>query len=231
MGLDANIVKLLDFGIVRVLNPLEANSEDLTMGEWIGTPHFLAPENFLGDRADLRSDIYALGLVFYLLLTGKQPLASHDINRLISLRLKHPEPPPPSTLVPSVPKELDAIVLRCLQRDPNTRYQDAGELMSALTSVMNTHLGSSNAPRVVIRPEGVDQTDQRAAPEGEKSLGDTNTTQAPERAQNSDGRAGPMPSPDSPTMNDQPTKKDDKPLADLPTHILEDEEQDDTVIE
>jgi WD40 repeat protein/serine/threonine protein kinase len=115
-----------DFGLAKA-----ADSEDLThTGDIIGTLRYMAPERFQG-RADARSDVYALGLTLYELLTLRPAFDEGDRNKLVA-QVMHGEPPRPRQVSPDVPRDLETVVLKVLERDPSRRYPSAGELAADL---------------------------------------------------------------------------------------------------
>ena len=117
------LVKLMDFGL--------AKSEDSRMtrtGVVMGTPSYMAPEQVKGKEADARSDIYSVGLVLYECLSGETVFAKGDVLE----RQLEETPPPPSTVVEGVPPALDETVMKCIQKDPDKRFQTARELVVAL---------------------------------------------------------------------------------------------------
>lgn len=128
-------IKVLDFGITKVLGASsEAGYRGLTStGQMLGTPHFMPPEQMSGQRdVDARADIWAIGSLLYVLLTGRYPMqaSSQDV---INLVMKGDYTPPlPSSLRLDLPPELDAVLLRCLERDREKRYSNVGELVWAL---------------------------------------------------------------------------------------------------
>jgi WD40 repeat protein/serine/threonine protein kinase len=119
-------VWVTDFGLAKA-----ADSEDLThSGDIVGTLRYLAPERFQG-QADARSDVYALGLTLYELLTLRPAFDETDRNRLVA-QVMHTEPLRPRQLCPEVPRDLETIVLKAMDRDPSRRYQAATELAEDL---------------------------------------------------------------------------------------------------
>jgi hypothetical protein len=120
-----------DFGLAKMLD------DDLSLtstGAILGTPPYMAPEQFLG-RHDLigpATDVWALGVILHELLTGRRPFAGSSREEVASTVLTT-EPQPPSKLDPSVPSALDPVVLRCLCREPSERYASAGELADELS--------------------------------------------------------------------------------------------------
>ncbi len=129
-GMD-DVAKLLDFGLVR---PAATTAGAHTSDEWqiLGTPLYMSPEQATNSRPiDARSDIYSLGAVAYYLLTGKPPF---DVGTAIEAIVAHTRDPivPPSQIRDQVPADLDAVVLRCLAKDPTERFPDAESLEIAL---------------------------------------------------------------------------------------------------
>ena len=126
-----DVAKLLDFGLVKPIHSVE--STQLTQeGSITGSPSYISPEQTIGDgRPDRRSDIYCLGAVAYYLLTGRPPF---DYPQPIKVLIAHANetPAPPSDHVPELPEELDAIVLKCLEKDPDDRFPNVLALRDAL---------------------------------------------------------------------------------------------------
>jgi WD40 repeat protein/serine/threonine protein kinase len=119
-------VWVTDFGLAKA-----ADSEDLThSGDVVGTLRYLAPERFQG-KADVRSDVYALGLTVYELLTLRPAFDESDRNKLMA-QVMQAEPLRPRLLRPQVPHDLETIVLKAIDRDPSRRYQTAAELAEDL---------------------------------------------------------------------------------------------------
>jgi serine/threonine-protein kinase len=127
-----DVVKLLDFGLVRAVGPA-TDLESLTHeGALVGTPAYMSPEQCRGkDDLDARSDIYSLGAVAYFLLTGQPPFADRKGIRVIFAHLDEPVVPP-SQRQAGLPEDLEAVVMRCLEKDPTKRFPDAASLESAL---------------------------------------------------------------------------------------------------
>jgi serine/threonine-protein kinase len=127
-----DVAKLLDFGLAKPM--LENVSVQLTQeGSISGSPLYMSPEQAMGDlEPDARSDIYSLGAVAYFLLTGAPPFAGQQAIRVI---LAHAQQAvvPPSHLQPDVPADLEEIVLRCLAKSPQDRFQSAAQLAAALS--------------------------------------------------------------------------------------------------
>ncbi len=130
----ADFVKIVDFGIAKVLPSSDKDAAALTQtGELFGSPLYMSPEQCLGDRLDLRSDLYSIGCLMYEAVTGKPPFTGSNPIKII---FKHVNEPPPPIRKPmsghDVPAGLEAIILKCLEKSPDNRYQSAPELMHDL---------------------------------------------------------------------------------------------------
>ncbi|MBI2604882.1 MAG: protein kinase [Deltaproteobacteria bacterium] len=129
-------VKVIDFGIAKAVT----NSESTRAGVIKGKPSYLSPEQIVGDELDGRSDIFALGIVLWEALTGRRLFAGDNdyaVIKLIENSTAYVKPP--STHNPKAPKELDAIVMKCLEKDRNRRYGNADELHRALRKFLNQY--------------------------------------------------------------------------------------------
>src|SRR5262245_18876295 len=125
--------KIMDFGIARM------SSSDLTKsGQFMGTPNYMSPEQIDGKIAvDGRSDLFSLGVIYYLLLTGERPF-SGDSFTSISYKIVHVDPIPPRTINPAVPESYNAILNRLLAKDPNQRYSSGADLIQDLRKLNGT---------------------------------------------------------------------------------------------
>ncbi|MDD2375722.1 MAG: protein kinase, partial [Eubacteriales bacterium] len=126
------IAKVTDFGIARATN---ANTITLTSGVAFGSVHYFSPEQARGGIVSEKSDIYSLGILLFEMLTGKLPF---DGETSVAVAIKHLQelPPPPSSYQAELPPALDQIVLKCIQKSPESRYQDARELVDELDAFM-----------------------------------------------------------------------------------------------
>jgi eukaryotic-like serine/threonine-protein kinase len=153
MGLEFDFAKVLDFGLVKIQagSGRGGEAQTLATGEnsTPGTPAYMAPEVILGDaEVDRRADVYSLGCVTYFLLTGELVFEADTSMKMLMQHL-HAQPAPPSQRTElSVPRELDELVLACLQKDPRHRPQDAGELYQLACQVrIRDEWDSSEAKR------------------------------------------------------------------------------------
>jgi serine/threonine protein kinase len=127
-----DVAKLLDFGLARPLVNLGGDDSSLTQeGTIAGSPLFMSPEQVSGEQPDERSDIYSLGIVAYYLLTGRVPFTSDKAIKVL-IAHAHETPRPPSELNADVPRDLEEVVMRCLEKDPDHRYPDVESLRAAL---------------------------------------------------------------------------------------------------
>jgi eukaryotic-like serine/threonine-protein kinase len=147
--------KVTDFGIAR------AGASDMTLtGSIMGTAQYLSPEQAQGQTVSETSDLYAVGIVLYELLTGVVPF---DGETAVSIALQQvsAEPPPPSLLNPAVSPQLDAVVARALAKNPQERFVDAGEFIVALQSAR------AGVPAPMALANGAPGTLLLATPEGD----------------------------------------------------------------
>jgi WD40 repeat protein len=122
--------KIADFGLAKFLQTTEGQTQE---GDVVGTPRYMAPEQTSGalEGVGPAADIYSLGVILYELLTGRAPLqAPTPVETLLLIRSQ--EPLPPSRLLPRLPRDLETICLKCLQKDPRRRYASAQDLADDL---------------------------------------------------------------------------------------------------
>lgn len=179
--------KLTDFGIACVT----AGSRLTRTGVSVGTPEYMAPEQVTGAGVDARSDIYAFGVVMYEMLTGRLPF-SGDNPLSVAFAQVNQAPLPPRSIDPSIPGWLEAVVLKCMAKRPEERFQDMDQLRQALTAQQLGSVqrettfvpkrgrlagaaqpeppGSRTAPRQRQLP-GLEPQPQPAPPPGRRSAG------------------------------------------------------------
>ncbi len=130
-GGDADFVKVLDFGIAKVGG---SNSKLTRAGQVFGTPHYMSPEQCAGSGVDHRTDIYAIGVMLYEMLTGDVPF---DADNLMGILTKHlyEDPIPPTQRNPELPKDMEAVILKAMSKQLETRYQNMAEFYDDLVRV------------------------------------------------------------------------------------------------
>ncbi|MEE9180600.1 MAG: protein kinase, partial [Vicinamibacteria bacterium] len=126
MGTQGRVL-VMDFGIAR-----SAEMKSLTQtGQMIGTPEYMSPEQAKGEKVDHRTDLYAAGLIFYELLLGKMPYKANTARGSLLKRMQE-QAVPPAELDPTIPRFMSDLVVKCLQIDPERRYQSAVEILQDL---------------------------------------------------------------------------------------------------
>ena len=121
-----DVAKIMDFGIAQ----MPSGSRTLA-GTILGSPKYMAPEQIVGKTVDGRSDIFALGVILYEMLTGEPPFDGDNINTIM-YRIINDDPPPPKSLAPRLPERFNQIIARALHKEPEQRYQNARELATDL---------------------------------------------------------------------------------------------------
>ena len=133
-------VKVLDFGLVKSLSDGEDDSDLTGAGMVLGSPNYMAPEQIRRQTVDQRTDIYSMGALIYRLLTGRAPYQSNTIVETMSLHLNG-VPPSIEQFLPSVDyvqRHLEAVALRCLEKNPAARYGSMDELKDAIKGIERT---------------------------------------------------------------------------------------------
>ncbi len=127
------IVKIMDFGIARLMENKDNEVYQTMAGRISGTPQYMSPEQCSGDETDERSDLYSLGIIFYELLAGELPFKAANAMGYIGLQILQP-PPPFKELNPEleVHEELERVVMKCLEKKKEDRYQSAREILDDL---------------------------------------------------------------------------------------------------
>src|SRR5439155_5324549 len=126
-----DFVKVLDFGLVKFADRASLQQTLMTAQHTTtGTPAYMAPEIILGERdVDSRADVYALGCVAYYLLTGQMVFEADTPMKMFMHHVQTPPIPPSQRTELRIPRELDDLVLACLEKDPNRRPQDAEQVL------------------------------------------------------------------------------------------------------
>jgi len=165
------LLKVLDFGLARLRRDEEATTEQPTAtqtapGSIVGTPPYMAPEQLLADSSvDARTDIYATGVVLYELATGQRPFGTRSGVALTDAIL-HAPPVPPRSVVAELSADLEGVVLKALEKDPDLRHQTAQDLRADLERVLRKRdsLAPGSRASAPVAPSGDSgETEDRAA--------------------------------------------------------------------
>jgi len=137
--------RIMDFGIARSIK-----AKGITdVGMIIGTPEYMSPEQVEGKEADQTSDIYALGVVLYEMVTGKVPFEG-DTPLSIAIKQKSEAPRDPKEINPQIPEDLQYVILKCMQKDKEKRYQSTKDVLSELNKIEK---GIPTEKRVIPKEE------------------------------------------------------------------------------
>jgi serine/threonine-protein kinase len=138
-------IKVMDFGIAR-----DTSFGDLTeAGTGIGTPAYMSPEQVLGDKLDARSDLFSLGVMLYQMVTGKKPFVE-DERRSAMHKIRLEKHVGARKLNPEIPRELERIIDRCLEKQPRDRWPSAQHMVMALERFLAKHVEMNHHARVVM---------------------------------------------------------------------------------
>jgi hypothetical protein len=141
-------VKVVDFGIARAVG----SDHRLTRhGQISGTAKYMSPEQVRGEQGDVRSDIYSLGVVLYMLLCGRAPFVGQSVYDLMKSQVEQ-VPPPLHTLVAGVPLQIEVAVTRALAKNPSDRFQSVEEFASILGACLVEMLRPPTSPKLISTP-------------------------------------------------------------------------------
>jgi serine/threonine-protein kinase len=130
----ADLVKVLDFGIAKLVHADADQSMMTADGTIFGTPHYIAPEQASGGDVDHRVDIYSLGCILFRLATGVLPFEGTQSMQVVLKHLRE-EPPKPRSIDPQIPQALEDLILACLQKSRNRRPDDAEQVIASLDRI------------------------------------------------------------------------------------------------
>lgn len=142
---------LMDFGIAKII---EGSKVFTQTGGILGTPAYMSPEQGTGKEIDHRSDIYSLGIILYEMVTGKTPFEAETPVAVIFKHVHDPLPPP-STIVPDLPEDIERVILKSLVKDPEERFQTVRDMIDALSTAVSTSL---QEPTVAVSPPTVQES-------------------------------------------------------------------------
>ncbi|HET6611552.1 MAG TPA: serine/threonine-protein kinase, partial [Kofleriaceae bacterium] len=151
-----DFVTVVDFGVAKLTGtevPMAPGESQLTrQGAVFGTPAYLSPEQARGDAVDARADLYSVGVMLYRMATGRLPFAGEGLAVLLA-HVNQPLPPP-RQVYPAIDRDLEAVIVQCLDKDPGKRPQSAEALADALDAVEARMARPALAPRVTGAPSG-----------------------------------------------------------------------------
>jgi len=151
-------VKLVDFGVAKL--SVDMATKDLTRNaDVVGTARYMSPEQVLGGAADQRSDVYALGVMAYEMVTGVAPFRGDDVFEIMSCHLRK-DATPPRELVPELPEAADRLILRALEKVPEARFQSMEEFEAGLQQCGDGVAASSGSRRQEALPFAEDEFDE-----------------------------------------------------------------------
>jgi serine/threonine protein kinase len=127
-------VKITDFGIARIEDP--EMTRNTQMGQIMGTPSYMSPEQTMGRSLDGRSDLFSLGVILYEAVTGKKPFTAKTCSATYAAILSH-DPPAPHLLNKNVPRQFSQLIMKCIAKDIDERFQDGQELALALKKCLD----------------------------------------------------------------------------------------------
>ncbi len=147
------VVKVLDFGIAKVIGGAGPARQMTALDQLLGTPLYMSPEQFLPStrKVDTRSDIWALGVILYQMLAGRTPFSGGSVTEICAAVMGD-QPDSLATLRPDVPPPVEAAVMRCLEKSPARRFGTATELSAALAPFASTAAGRSSLARAQTAP-------------------------------------------------------------------------------
>ncbi|HEY2383637.1 MAG TPA: serine/threonine-protein kinase [Terriglobia bacterium] len=147
MLLKDGTLRTTDFGIARM-----AASSKTATGTVMGTPSYMSPEQVSGKKVDGRSDLWSLGVMLYELSTGEKPFKGGDAIGTLLFQIANDTPTPPATYRPDLPADVIAVIDKCLQKDPDARYQRGADLAADLRRVIERLKSGTPAPVVNAAP-------------------------------------------------------------------------------
>ncbi len=204
--------KLTDFGLVKLLET-EEKTHLTTSGTGMGTPDYMAPEQWVGETTP-QSDIYSLGVVLYELITNHRPFTADTPAGILIKQAQDPLPPP-HQYIPNLPRKVEAVILKALDKDPKKRYENMRAFANAMEDLLleehRSVLASTLAPKKLFRQENPPPATPEAAPPSGQAETPIQSTPAPEPASipepNPAKTLTPISAPSFPDIQQKPTPR------------------------
>jgi len=157
-----DFVKLLDFGLVKAMRPDMASPKATVQGTFLGSPAYASPEQAAGKPVDVRTDIYAVGVMLYELVTGRLPFEAETVGEVLIKQINQPAPRLGDALLATeLGQALDAIIQACLAKDPAERGLTAPQLAGMFRQLAS---GAAGAPKEICRSHGLRVRARRSKP-------------------------------------------------------------------
>ncbi|ARU31224.1 hypothetical protein CAP31_05700 [Sulfuriferula sp. AH1] len=157
------VAKIMDFGIAQMPTGSRTRA-----GTVIGSPKYMAPEQIIGKPVDGRSDLFALGVILYEMLTGESPFDGDNINTIM-YRILNTTPVPPKSLTPRIPDTFNYIITKALAKEPDERYQNAKELANDLRNHSNLVIPEAEA-KALGQHKTLDRRSKPRSARGEETV-------------------------------------------------------------
>ncbi len=150
-----DFVKILDFGISKMLDTSDRAEKLTAMGMIVGTPEYMSPEQAAGMSVDKRTDIYSLGVIIYEMMTGRLPFLADNAIRILMMHQTE-KPVRPRDINPEIHIGMEQIILKCMEKKPEDRFQDMSEITQALIQLLSA---SAKAPEpkktIAFNPQAI----------------------------------------------------------------------------
>jgi molecular chaperone DnaK len=214
-----DVVKLLDFGVAKLTDGSGMSTNESQAGLVIGTLEYMSPEQLIGQAVDPRADIWSLGVCLYETLTGKVPYSGDSERSILFAQLNGP-PSRPSEAAPAghaVPRELDDLVLQCLEREPTRRPQTMREVRGRLDAIAEELVGGPSRAVAALESDAADAfVDGFAARSGNALTGVRPALSVPAHAPTSIAPTMPASTPTTLTATNASTSSNDRPRPSSP---------------